>query len=234
MIGQPSYKAHRILVIEDDASTSDEIAAELASHGFQVDRASTGSEGLELAMRENYDVITLDRMLPDIDGLNILTVLRGNRVRTPVLVISALSDVDERVRGLRAGGDDYLTKPFASDEMAARIEVLLRRQAQSQEQTQLRHRGLLLDLVAHRASFGRNDLDLKPTEFQLLEFMLRNSDQILTRTMIFEVVWGYHFDPGTNLIEVHIAGLRKKLEQAGCPQLIHTVRGSGYVFGDAH
>jgi len=234
MISQQPSRPHRILVIEDDASTSDEIFAELANHGFEVDRAATGAEGLELAMRERYDVITLDRMLPDIDGLNVVSALRSNKVRTPILVISALSDVDERVRGLRAGGDDYLTKPFASDEMAARIEVLLRRQAQSEEQTQLRQRGLLLDLVAHRATFGSRDLDLKPTEFQLLEFMMRNSGQVLTRTMIFEAVWGYHFDPGTNLIEVHIAGLRKKLEHAGCPALIHTVRGSGYLFGDAH
>jgi len=234
MTFHPFSRTHRILVIEDDASTSDEIVAELANHGFEVDRAATGGEGLELAMRERYDVITLDRMLPDIDGLNVVSALRSNKVRTPILVISALSDVDERVRGLRAGGDDYLTKPFASDEMAARIEVLLRRQAQSEEQTQLRQRGLLLDLIAHRAAFGTSDLDLKPTEFQLLDFMMRNSGQILTRTMIFEAVWGYHFDPGTNLIEVHIAGLRKKLEHAGCPPLIHTVRGSGYLFGDAH
>jgi two-component system OmpR family response regulator len=232
---RPQPTAYRILVIEDDASTSDEIAAELASHGFEVDCASTGGEGLELAMREHYDVITLDRMLPDIDGLNVVSKLRSNRIQTPVLVISALSDVDERVRGLRAGGDDYLTKPFASDEMAARIEVILRRQAQSAELTHLRHRGLHLDLVAHKASYGANtDLDLKPTEYQLLEFMMRNSGQILTRTMIFEAVWGYHFDPGTNLIEVHVAGLRKKLEHVGCPPLIHTVRGSGYLFDDAH
>ena len=225
---------NKILVIEDDESTSNEIVAELASHGFRVDRAATGSEGLTLAMQQRYDVITLDRMLPDIDGLNIVTRLRANRINTPVLVISALSDVDERVRGLRAGGDDYLTKPFASDEMAARVEVLLRRQAQSMEQTQLRISGLLLDLVAHSARYADHDLDLKPTEYQLLEFLMRNSGQILTRTMIFEAVWGYHFDPGTNLIEVHIAGLRKKLDQTGCPELIHTVRGTGYIFGDAH
>ena len=211
MTSQNSRNPGRILVIEDDDSTSDEIVAELASHGFEVDRVATGGEGLALAMQQRYDVITLDRMLPDIDGLNIINVLRGNRVNTPVLVISALSDVDERVRGLRAGGDDYLTKPFASDEMAARIEVLLRRQAQSLEQMQLRISGLLLDLVAHRARYDNHDLDLKPTEYQLLEFLMRNSGQILTRTMIFEAVWGYHFDPGTNLIEVHIAGLRKKL-----------------------
>src|SRR5262249_9521267 len=154
-------------------------------------------------------------------------------VQAPVLVISALSDVDERVRGLRAGGDDYLTKPFASDEMAARVEVLLRRHEQAAEPTRLRYRGLELDLIRHSARCGDRVLDLKPTEYQLLEFMMRNSEQVLTRTMIFEAVWGYHFDPGTNLIEVHVAGLRRKLEQAACPPLIHTVRGSGYVFGDA-
>ncbi|MBN8888034.1 MAG: response regulator transcription factor [Rudaea sp.] len=223
----------RILVIEDDDSTANEIVAELAAHAFEVDRADNGSEGLELALRGDYDVITLDRMLPDIDGLNVVGALRAQRIHTPVLMISALSDVDERVRGLRAGGDDYLTKPFASDEMAARVEVLLRRQTQSVESTQLRVQGVTLDRVAHNAFYGDLDLGLKPTEYQLLEFLMRNSGQTLTRTMIFEAVWGYHFDPGTNLIEVHIAGLRKKLEQAGCPALIHTVRGSGYQFGDA-
>jgi two-component system OmpR family response regulator len=203
----------RVLVIEDDDSTANEIVAELAAHAFEVDR--------------------VDRMLPDIDGLNVVGALRAQRNHTPVLMISALSDVDERVRGLRAGGDDYLTKPFASDEMAARVEVLLRRQTQSAESTQLRVQGVTLDRVAHNAFHGDLDLGLKPTEYQLLEFLMRNSGQTLTRTMIFEAVWGYHFDPGTNLIEVHIAGLRKKLEQAGCPALIHTVRGSGYQFGDA-
>ncbi|HEX6833097.1 MAG TPA: response regulator transcription factor [Rudaea sp.] len=224
----------RILVIEDDPSTSDEIVAELGTHGFRVDRVSTGREGLALALRQHYDVITVDRMLPDFDGLNVVTKLRGSRINTPVLVISALSEVDERVRGLRAGGDDYLTKPFASEEMAARVEVLLRRQAQSVELTQLRHGALVLDLVAHVARCRDREIDLKPTEYQLLEFLMRNSGQVLTRTMIFETVWGYRFDPGTNLIEVHIAGLRRKLDQAGCANLIHTVRGSGYQFGDAH
>jgi DNA-binding response OmpR family regulator len=228
-----SRSSGRILVIEDDNSTADEIVAELTAHAFQVDRADTGSEGLELALSGTYDVITLDRMLPDIDGLNVVGALRAQRIHTPVLMISALSDVDERVRGLRAGGDDYLTKPFASDEMAARVEVLLRRQAQSAGTTQLRAYGLMLDRVVHNAFYGELDLDLKPTEYQLLEFLMRNSGQTLTRTMIFEAVWGYHFDPGTNLIEVHIAGLRKKLEHVGCPPLIQTVRGSGYLFGQA-
>jgi len=233
MIHPPAH-GQKVLVIEDDETTSDEIATELESHGFQVDRVSTGSEGLALAMKEHYDAITLDRMLPDSDGLNIVMKLRANRIHTPVLVISALNDVDERVRGLRAGGDDYLTKPFASDEMAARIEVLLRRQTRSMEQTQLRVNGLSLDLVARNVRYADQVLDLKQTEFQLLEFMMRNAGQTLTRTMIFEAVWGYHFDPSTGVIEVHITGLRKKLEQVGCPPLIHTVRGSGYLFGNAH
>ena len=222
----------RVLVIEDDDVTSEEILAELASHGLEVERVASGGDGVANAMRHGYDVITLDRMLPDMDGLNVIQTLRRNGVNTPVLVISALSDVDERVRGLRAGGDDYLTKPFASDEMAARVEALLRRHAQA-EQTVLRVAGLTLDRVAHSARFGGRVLDLKPTEYQLLEFLMRNSGQVVTRTMILEAVWGYHFDPGTNVIEVHITGLRKKLEQGGCPELICTVRGSGYMFGHA-
>jgi len=226
-------RPYKILVIEDDRGTSDEIQAELASHGFEVDRVGTAGDGLALALKRRYDAITLDRMLPDMDGLNVIAALRRHGVRTPVLVISALSDVDERVRGLRAGGDDYLTKPFASDEMAARVEVLLRRQDDA-TQTTIALDGLLLDRVAHAARYQGRDLDLKPTEYQLLEFLMRHSDQVLTRTMIFEAVWGYHFDPGTNVIEVHIAGLRKKLDQAGCPALIHTIRGSGYLFGHAH
>ena len=222
----------KVLVIEDDAGTADEIQAELASHGFQIDRVTNGGDGLAHALRQTYDVITLDRMLPDMDGLNVVAALRRNGVTTPVLVISALTDVDERVRGLRAGGDDYLTKPFASDEMAARVEVLLRRQAQA-ALTKLAFEGLTLDRVGHRARYGDRDLDLKPTEYQLLDFLMRNPGQVVTRTMILEAVWGYHFDPGTNVIEVHVAGLRKKLAEGGCPDLIHTIRGSGYMFGHA-
>jgi len=223
----------RALVIEDDEVTARDIVAELGAHGLTADWVANGRDGLTRALADGYDIITLDRMLPGMDGIDVVSALRERHVDTPVLMISALSDVDERVRGLRAGGDDYLTKPFASDEMAARVEVLLRRQAQSSESTQLRVQGLALDRVAHTAFYAERDLDLKPTEYQLLQFLMRNSGQTLTRTMIFEAVWGYHFDPGTNLIEVHIAGLRKKLEQAGCPPLIHTVRGSGYLFGDA-
>lgn len=234
MLENQAARPFCILVIEDDLITSDEIVMELIAHGFRVDHAATGDEGLRRAMSGSYDVITLDRMLPDDDGLNIVTTLRANRINTPVLVISALSDVDERVRGLRAGGDDYLTKPFASDEMAARIEVLLRRRLLPAGQSDLVVKGLSLDLVARHVRHHGQLLHLKQTEFQLLEFMMRNTGQILTRTMIFEGVWGYHFDPGTGLIEVHVARLRKKLDQIGCPALIHTIRGSGYLFGDAY
>jgi len=225
-------KPGRILVIEDDLGTADEIDAELASHGFHVERVANGGDGLARALHHSYDVITLDRMLPDMDGLNVVAALRRNGIATPVLVISALSDVDERVRGLRAGGDDYLTKPFASDEMAARVEVLWRRQTQAM-QMKLVFEGVTLDRVEHRARCGERDLELKPTEYQLLDYMMRNAGQVVTRTMILEAVWGYHFDPGTNVIEVHVAGLRKKLSEGGCGDLIHTIRGSGYMFGHA-
>jgi two-component system OmpR family response regulator len=162
------------------------------------------------------------------DGLAVVTELRRAGVDTPVLMISALSDVDARVRGLRAGGDDYLTKPFAPDEMAARVEVLLRRRRAGAPDTVLRVGDLELDLIARRARRGEVTLELLPLEFRLLEFLMRNSDQVLTRTMIFESVWGYHFDPGTNVIDVHIARLRRKVDAGGGPTLIRTVRGCGY------
>ncbi|KAG1180799.1 hypothetical protein G6F35_016106 [Rhizopus arrhizus] len=172
-------------------------------------------------------------MLPGLDGLAIVTTLRRIGVATPVLMLSALSDVDERVRGLRAGGDDYLTKPFASDEMAARVEVLLRRRQQpASNETVLRVGDLQLDLLARTAHRGGRSLSLLPTEFKLLEYLMRNAGQVLTRMMLFEEVWGYHFDPGTNLIDVHIGRLRRKLDQTDAPSLIRTVRGSGYVLSE--
>ncbi|MFF7708918.1 winged helix-turn-helix domain-containing protein [Pseudomonas sp. NPDC007930] len=223
----------RVLTIEDDAVTAKEIVAELTNHGLEVDWVDNGREGLVKAVSGDYDVITLDRMLPELDGLAIVTTLRTIGVSTPVLMISALSDVDERVRGLRAGGDDYLTKPFASDEMAARVEVLLRRkQASTTQDNSLRVADLELDLITREARRGDQQLNLLPTEFKLLEFLMRNAGQILTRMMIFEEVWGYHFDPGTNLIDVHIGRLRKKIDPAGLPPLIKTVRGSGYVIAE--
>lgn len=225
----------RVLTIEDDAVTAEEIATELRSHGFDVDLASDGIAGLELAVAGGYAVITLDRMLPGLDGLTLVARLRQQGITTPVLMISALSDVDERVRGLRAGGDDYLTKPFASDEMAARVEVLLRRQGQTPAaDSVLRAGDLELDLMARCARRDGKEISLLPTEFKLLEFLMRNAGQVLSRTMLFQEVWGYHFDPGTNLIEVHIGRLRRRIEQPDRAQPIKTVRGTGYVFDATH
>jgi len=218
----------KVLTIEDDAVTAREIVTELQSRGNHVDWVDNGAAGLKRAAGGDYDAITLDRMLPGLDGLAVITALREAGVQTPVLMISALSDVDERVRGLRAGGDDYLTKPFAPDEMVARIEVLLRRQQATARETILRVADLELDLIARSAKRGPHALELLPIEFRLLEFLVRNSGQVLTRTMIFEAVWGYHFDPGTNIIDVHIGRLRKKVDPPGVVPLIRTVRGSGY------
>lgn len=219
----------RALTIEDDTVTAGEIVAELTRRGLAVDWAANGRDGYERARDGGYDVITLDRMLPGLDGLSLVTRLRESGVRTPVLMISALSDVDERVRGLRAGGDDYLTKPFSPDEMAARVEVLLRRHGDAAPETTLRVADLELDLITRVARRGGVELELLPTEFRLLEFLVRQTGQVLTRTMIFEAVWGYHFDPGTNVIEVHIGRLRRKIDIPGAPPLIRTVRGTGYL-----
>jgi len=222
----------RVLTIEDDAVTGQEIVAELSSHGLEVDWVDNGREGLARAIGGGYDLITVDRMLPEVDGLTIVTTLRNLKIATPILMISALSDVDERVRGLRAGGDDYLTKPFASDEMAARVEVLLRRNSVPMTQTRLQVADLQLDLISHEARRGEHTLNLLPTEYKLLEYLMRHSGQVITRMMIFEEVWGYHFDPGTNLIDVHIGRLRKKIDSPGQSPLIRTVRGSGYAIAE--
>jgi two-component system OmpR family response regulator len=222
----------RILAIEDDETTAREIMDELGNHGFEVDWAGNGQEGLDRALSGQYDLITLDRMLPFVDGLTIVTAMREQNIDTPVLMISALSDVDERVDGLRAGGDDYLVKPFASEEMAARVEVLLRRQSRTERQTRLRVVDLELDLVTRQARRAEKELDLLPTEYRLLEYLMRNSGQTLTRNMLFESVWGYHFDPGTNIIDVHIGRLRRKVDVPSLPPLIHTVRGVGYMLSE--
>src|SRR5262252_654452 len=224
----------RILTIEDDAVTAREIVAELRASGNEVECVGDGREGLQRALSGGYDAITLDRMLPGLDGLAVVTEMRRAGVETPVLMISALSDVDARVRGLRAGGDDYLTKPFAPEEMAARIEVMLRHRRTQAPDTALRVGDLQLDLIARSAQRSGSTLELLPIEFRLLEYLMRNAGQVLTRTMIFETVWGYHFDPGTNVIEVHIGRLRRKVDAGGAPGLIHTVRGCGYTIRSAH
>jgi two-component system OmpR family response regulator len=223
----------RILAIEDDETTAREIVSELTRHGFDVEWVADGREGLVRAVSNEFDAVTLDRMLPGVDGLTIVSVMRTTGIETPVLMISALTEVDERVRGLRAGGDDYLTKPFASEEMTARLEVLLRRANTQPRQTLLRVHDLELDLVTREARRGGREVALLPTEFKLLEFLMRNSGQVLTRTMIFEAIWGYHFDPGTNLIDVHLGRLRRKVDTPGVEPLIRTIRGSGYALSAA-
>jgi DNA-binding response OmpR family regulator len=223
----------RALVIEDDEVTARDIVAELGAHGLTAEWVDNGRDGLARALEDGFDIITLDRMLPGMDGIDVVLAMRERSVDTPVLMISALSDVDERVRGLRAGGDDYLTKPFAPDELAARAEVLLRRRQPNAHSNRLRVSDLELDLVRHNALRNGQPLTLLPTEFRLLEFLMRNAGQVVTRQMIFEHVWGFHFDPGTNVIDVHIGRLRRKIDGAGQVPLIRTVRGSGYVIAPA-
>lgn len=220
----------RVLVVEDDAGTAAEIGAALGDHGFAVDIAATGRDGLLKAVAEKYDAIVLDRMLPgDLDGLGVLATLRTIGVETPVLILSALSAVDERVRGLRAGGDDYLTKPFEFIELTARIEVLMRRHSAPARETMLRVGDLELDLLTRQVRRGGRTIEMLPREYRLLEFLMRHPGRIITRTMLFEEVWGYRYDPQTNVIDVHIGKLRRKLEEGGRAQIIHTIRGSGYV-----
>jgi two-component system OmpR family response regulator len=223
----------RILAIEDDETTAREIVSELSRHGFDVEWVADGRAGLVRAVSGEFDAVTLDRMLPGVDGLTIVSVMRNAGIEIPVLMISALTEVDERVRGLRAGGDDYMTKPFASEEMAARLEVLLRRSRAQPPQTALRVQDLELNLVTREVRRGGREVALLPTEFKLLEFLMRNSGQVLTRTMIFEAIWGYHFDPGTNLIDVHLGRLRRKVDPPGSEPLIKTIRGSGYALNAA-
>ena len=219
----------KILAIEDDPTTGREIVAELEQHGFAVEWVEDGAKGMDRAVSGDFDAVILDRMLPGPDGLAIVTAMRGADVDIPVLMVSALSDVDERIRGLRAGGDDYMTKPFNSEELTARLEVLLRRRGAAPREMSLSVADLELDLISRTAHRGGQEIRLMPTEYKLLEYMMRNSGQILTRTMIFEAIWGYHFDPGTNLIDVHLGRLRRKIDRPGLKALIHTVRGSGYA-----
>lgn len=218
----------RVLLIEDDHETAGEIIAELVDRGFEVDRAATGTEGLAKARAGEADVMVVDRMLPGIDGLSIIETLRQDQVRIPVLVLSALGAVDDRVRGLRAGGDDYLTKPFALLELVARIEALLRRPAETRD-TVLRVGPLELDLLARNARRDDRAIDLLPREFRLLEYMMRRKDQMLTRAMLFEEVWNYKFVPKSNLVDVHIGRLRRKVDGADEEPLIQSIRGEGFI-----
>ena len=218
----------RVLLIEDDAETAREIMAELVDRGFEVDWAATGIEGLDKARTGDADVMIVDRLLPGVDGLTIIEVARQERVCKPVLVLSALWAVVDRVRGLRAGGDDYLTKPFAIQELIARIEALLRRPSENRD-TVLRVGPLELDLLSRTAKRGERAIDLLPREFRLLEYMMRRKDQLLTRAMLFEEVWNYKFVPQSNLVDVHMGRLRRKVDATNEQPMIHSVRSEGFI-----
>jgi len=221
---------NKVLVIEDDQKTAAEIVAALSDSGFDVACAFNGRDGLLKATAEKFDAVVLDRMLPgDLDGLGVLSTLRAVGVETPVLILSALSAVNERVRGLRAGGDDYLTKPFEDIELTARLDVLLRRSTTSPLETKLQVGDLQIELLTRQVKRGDATVELLPREYRLLEYLVRHAGHLVTRTMLFEEVWGYHYDPQTNVIDVHVGKLRRKLEEGGRAQMIHTVRGSGYV-----
>jgi two-component system, OmpR family, response regulator len=218
----------KILLIEDDDETAEEITAELADRGFEVEWSSNGIDGLEKARALQPDAMIVDRMLPGMEGLAVIESLRKEQVRTPVLVLSALGAVDDRVRGLRMGGDDYLTKPFAVVELVARIEALLRRPVETRETT-LRVGPLELDLIERTAKRGERKIELLPREFRLLEYMMRRSDQLLTRAMLLEEVWNYKFVPATNLVDVHMGRVRHKVDAPGETPMIHNVRGAGFI-----
>lgn len=218
----------RILVVEDDNEIAGFICRGLREAGHAVDHASNGREGLFLATGEQYDAIVLDRLMPQMDGLSMLAALRATGSRVPVLILSALSQVDERIRGLRAGGDDYLVKPFAMSELQARLEVITRRGLMPVAESVLRVADLELDRMTHTVRRSGEEIALKPQEYRVLEFLMRHASQVVTRTMLLEGVWDYHFDPQTNVIDVHISRLRAKIDRAPWPALIHTLRGSGY------
>ena len=219
----------RILVIEDDLEAQRYLVKGLREAGHVVDEASDGETGLTLAMSRSYDVAIVDRMLPKLDGLKLVESMREERNMTPVLFLSALSDVDDRIKGLRAGGDDYLSKPYSFAELQARLDALIRRRDPAAVKTKVLVGDLELDLLSRTAKREEASIELQPREFRLLEYLMRHQGQIVTRTMLLENVWEYHFDPQTNVIDVHISRLRAKIDK-GYPQpLLHTVRGAGYM-----
>ena len=218
----------RILVVEDDPETAGQVVESLTTGGYQVDLATSGNEALSRGIATDYAVITIDRMLPDIDGIAVMRQLRDVGIAAPVLIISALGEVDDRVRGLRAGGDDYLVKPFSFVELLARIEALGRRSDTVVKETILRVGDLAIDLVSRTASRRGKDIFLLPREFQLLEYLVRNEGRIVSRAMLLRHVWDLHFDPSTNIIDVYVGRVRRKVDGQQAYPLIHTVRGIGY------
>ena len=218
----------KILLIEDDLSTLNFINKGLKESGHIVDAFSNGNDGLDAAYLGEHDVIILDRMLPEIDGLTIVTKIRNNKITTPVLFLSALGEVNDRVKGLKAGGDDYLTKPFSFSELIARVEALNRRQNPKSEIDILKADDLLLNKKTRKVTRNSVLINLQPQEYKLLEVLMENSNEVITRTMLLEKVWDLHFDPQTNIIDVHISRLRKKIDKDHDVQLLHTIRGAGY------
>ncbi len=218
----------KLLVVEDDRETASYLEKGLGESGYIVDHAGDGREGLFLASSGGYDAIVLDRMLPGMDGLAVLGALRAAEIRTPALILSALGSVDDRVKGLRAGGDDYLVKPFAFSELLARVEALLRRGTAAPAATVLRVADLEMDLLTRSVKRAGKPIDLLPREFRLLEYLMRNAGHVVTRTMLLEHVWDYHFDPQTNVIDVHVSRLRQKIDKNFERPLLHTVRAAGY------
>jgi len=220
----------RILIIEDDNQVASFIRKGLIESGWNVDAADNGKDGLFLAATERYDALIVDRMLPGVDGLTVIRTLRASENKTPALVLSALGEVDDRVQGLKAGGDDYLVKPFAFSELVARLEALVRRSRSAGEApvTVLEVGDLKMDLLRREVYRSGRKIELQPREFQLLEFLMRHAGQVVTRTMLLEGVWNYHFDPQTNVIDVHVSRLRAKIDRDFPTPLLHTVRGAGY------
>jgi two-component system OmpR family response regulator len=225
----------KILVIEDDRRTADFLCKGLSDAGYLADRAADGRDGLFLATDGSYDAIVLDRMLPAMDGMAVLAALRAARVQTPVLILSSLGTVDARVEGLTSGADDYLSKPFAFSELIARLRLLIARSAQTAPavETTLACDDLEMNLLNRKVTRAGKRIELQPREFRLLEYLLRHKDQVVTRTMMLEGVWEYHFDPGTNVVDVHVSRLRRKVDDGFRRPLVHTVRGAGYMLGVA-
>jgi two-component system, OmpR family, response regulator len=220
----------KVLLVEDNERVSSFVKKGLAEAGHTIDHADNGRDGMFLAAGESYDAIVMDRMLPgDIDGLGIIAALRGTGSRTPILILSALSDVDERIRGLKAGGDDYLVKPFAFGELIARLDALVRRTQVTHSVTTLSVGDLSMDLLSRKVTRGGRSVTLQPREFKLLEYLMRHADQVVTRTMLLEGVWEYQFDPQTNVVDVHVSKLRQKIDAGAERPLLKTIRNAGYM-----
>jgi two-component system OmpR family response regulator len=224
--------AMRLLIIEDDRDAADYLVKAFREVGHVAELATDGEEGLAQAQDGQFDVLIVDRMLPKLDGLNVIGTLRANGVETPALILSALGQVDDRVKGLRAGGDDYLPKPYSFAELLARIEVLARRRG-GREETVYQVNDLELDRLSHQVTRGGEEIVLQPREYRLLEYLMKHAGQVVTRTMLLENVWDYHFDPQTNVIDVHISRLRSKIDKGFSQPLLHTVRGAGYMIRES-